>query len=164
MPSQCARPSICCRVINLTAAVVVEGRPAKGPPPVVLSTVHAAKGMEWDAVFVVGVEANLFPHARTLVPAEEGADSPSTGEAAVEEVGATRGRSGVSTMVERYPQFTHPPHSRHVCTSMRRLAKSFMSPLDTPHESSQLSVPAAPQSHCWGPTSIHADPHPPPNP
>jgi superfamily I DNA/RNA helicase len=94
MPSQCARPSMFCRVINPTAAaMVVEGRPAKGPPPVVLSTVHAAKGMEWDAVFVVGVEANLFPHARTLVPAEEGADSPSTGEAAVEEVGATRGRS-----------------------------------------------------------------------
>ena len=54
----------------------------------VLSTVHAAKGMEWDAVFVVGVEANLFPHARTLVPAEEGVDAASAGDgAAVEEVG-----------------------------------------------------------------------------
>jgi DNA helicase II / ATP-dependent DNA helicase PcrA len=30
---------------------------------VVLSTVHSAKGLEWDAVFVVGMEEGVVPHA-----------------------------------------------------------------------------------------------------
>lgn len=30
--------------------------------PVVLSTVHQAKGLEWKVVFIIGVSGNHFPH------------------------------------------------------------------------------------------------------
>jgi DNA helicase-2/ATP-dependent DNA helicase PcrA len=30
--------------------------------PLVLSTIHQAKGLEWKIVFIIGVSANHFPH------------------------------------------------------------------------------------------------------
>lgn len=42
-----------------------------GTPKITLMTVHAAKGLEFDAVFVTGLEENLFPNANArLYPKE----------------------------------------------------------------------------------------------
>ncbi len=44
---------------------------AEGAGRVVLMTLHNAKGLEYDAVFVTGMEEGLFPHQRTLDQPEE---------------------------------------------------------------------------------------------
>ena len=59
-----------------------------------MTTLHGAKGLEWPVVFLVGVEEELLPHARTLYP--QGPDV--VGEVDVSEerrlayVGITRAR------------------------------------------------------------------------
>jgi len=49
------------------------GRPRGGDTEdaVVLSTIHAAKGLEWSAVFVIACEEGALPHARTDDLSEE---------------------------------------------------------------------------------------------
>lgn len=38
---------------------------------VTLMTIHSAKGLEFDYIFVTGLEENLFPHSRTYVDPDE---------------------------------------------------------------------------------------------
>lgn len=39
----------------------------QGDNKITLMTIHAAKGLEFDEVFIVGMEEGLFPHSRTLM-------------------------------------------------------------------------------------------------
>jgi len=38
---------------------------------VTMMTMHAAKGLEYDTIFVIGLEEGLFPHSRSLLDKEE---------------------------------------------------------------------------------------------
>lgn len=39
--------------------------------PLILSTIHQAKGLEWHAVFVIGLAEGLFPHAKSMEDEDE---------------------------------------------------------------------------------------------
>lgn len=41
------------------------------PDAVVLMTIHASKGLEFDRVFMIGMEEGLFPHSRALLAKED---------------------------------------------------------------------------------------------
>jgi superfamily I DNA/RNA helicase len=65
-----------------------------GKDRVTMTTLHGAKGLEWPVVFLVGVEEELLPHARTLYP--QGPDVEGTADVSEERrlayVGITRAR------------------------------------------------------------------------
>jgi DNA helicase-2/ATP-dependent DNA helicase PcrA len=53
------------------AALVSDVDQYKQDAPVTLMTMHAAKGLEFPLVFIVGLEDGLFPHARAATDAAE---------------------------------------------------------------------------------------------
>jgi DNA helicase-2/ATP-dependent DNA helicase PcrA len=48
------------------AALLSDADQVTGDAPVVLMTLHSAKGLEFDRVFLVGLEEGLVPHSRSL--------------------------------------------------------------------------------------------------
>jgi DNA helicase-2/ATP-dependent DNA helicase PcrA len=77
----------------------------------VLSTIHSAKGLEWEAVFVIGLAEGRFPH-QNAGPGEQWEE-----ERRLLYVAATRAR--------RYLYLTYP---RQIMTVERRLRHTVMSP------------------------------------
>ncbi len=53
------------------AALVADTDQYKGDAPVTLMTIHAAKGLEFPLVFIVGMEDGLFPHSRSVTDIAE---------------------------------------------------------------------------------------------
>ena len=55
------------------ASLVADTDGIESSAPVLLMTLHSSKGLEFPAVFLVGVEEELLPHARSLHVPDEGA-------------------------------------------------------------------------------------------
>jgi DNA helicase-2/ATP-dependent DNA helicase PcrA len=57
--------SACKSLEELEAIIAAQAAALRQPPEnaVVLSTIHSAKGLEWDAVFITGMEDGVLPHA-----------------------------------------------------------------------------------------------------
>jgi DNA helicase-2/ATP-dependent DNA helicase PcrA len=57
--------SSCASVEELEVRIAEQSTSRRELPEdaVVLSTIHSAKGLEWDAVFIVGMEEGILPHA-----------------------------------------------------------------------------------------------------
>lgn len=66
---QYTSPSTFLETVSLTGefGARLEGREERDEEPkVVLSTIHQAKGLEWDAVFVINLAEGAFPSSRSL--------------------------------------------------------------------------------------------------
>jgi ATP-dependent exoDNAse (exonuclease V) beta subunit len=63
----------CSSVEELEMRIAEQTQAAKRPHAnsVVLSTVHSAKGLEWNTVFLVGVEDGVMPHGNSVDIKEE---------------------------------------------------------------------------------------------
>jgi DNA helicase-2/ATP-dependent DNA helicase PcrA len=93
--------------------------PDSAPGPVgaaseklILSTIHSAKGLEWDAVFVIGLSEGRFPHQKTVPGGEQWEE-----ERRLLYVAATRAKKQLF--------FTYP---RTIMTPDRKFLNVVMSP------------------------------------
>jgi DNA helicase II / ATP-dependent DNA helicase PcrA len=103
-------------------ALVGDADAAEGGDRVSLMTLHAAKGLEFDAVWMTGLEERVFPHARSLGPpgATDGEADPD--EMAEERrlcyVGMTRARKKLTLTLARcrslFGELRFNPPSRFV--------------------------------------------------
>lgn len=75
----------------------------------ILSTIHSAKGLEWDAVFVIGLAEGRFPHQNT-VPGEQWEE-----ERRLLYVAATRAKK---KLFLTYPQELMTPDRKYIRTVM----------------------------------------------
>jgi DNA helicase-2/ATP-dependent DNA helicase PcrA len=93
----------CSSLEELEAKIAEQSRSLRNPPEdaVVLSTIHSAKGLEWDTVFLVGMEDGVLPHANSEDIEEE---------RRVAYVGVTRARTrlGLTYSTERYGERLKP--------------------------------------------------------
>ena len=73
MDAVIALAQTCASLEQLEMKIAEQSRSLRNPPEraVVLSTVHSAKGLEWDVVFLAGVEDGVLPHVNASDVEEE---------------------------------------------------------------------------------------------
>ncbi len=100
----------------------------------ILSTIHSSKGLEWDAVFVIGLAEGRFPHQKT-VPGEQWEE-----ERRLLYVAATRSRK---QLFLSYP--------RELMTPDRKFLRTVMSPflreINPGLYSTETSLPSPPAGY-----------------
>jgi DNA helicase-2/ATP-dependent DNA helicase PcrA len=93
----------CSSLDELETKTAERSRSLRNPPQnaVLLSTIHSAKGLEWDTVFMIGMEDGVLPHANSEDIEEE---------RRVAYVGVTRARQrlGLTYSDERYGERLGP--------------------------------------------------------
>jgi DNA helicase II / ATP-dependent DNA helicase PcrA len=93
----------CASLEQLEMKIAEQSRSLRNPPQraVVLSTVHSAKGLEWDVVFLAGMEDGVLPH----VNAEDIEE-----ERRIAYVGMTRAKRllGLTYAAERFGERSRP--------------------------------------------------------
>lgn len=129
---------------ELEERIAEQSRSLRDPPPnaIILSTIHSAKGLEWDTVFLVGVEDGVLPHGNCKDIEEE---------RRVAYVGMTRARRrlGLTYSAERYGEKSRPSpflfeiagkEPRHICiwTGPRYPGANDLLPLPTASERQRL--------------------------
>jgi DNA helicase II / ATP-dependent DNA helicase PcrA len=105
-----------CRSLQELETKIAEQSAALRKAPgdaVVLSTIHSAKGLEWDVVFMVGVEEGVLPHANNDDVEEE---------RRVAYVGVTRAKRllGLTYASVRYGQDSRPSQFLHEIAGKER--------------------------------------------
>jgi DNA helicase-2/ATP-dependent DNA helicase PcrA len=140
------------------SALVSETDKVTDQAPVVLMTFHAAKGLEFDSVFLVGLEEGLVPHSRSL-----------TGDEALEEerrlcyVGMTR---AMGRLYLTHAQSRQVFGQRRLAEPSRFLTEVADMPLErtggvrtfaAPARSSVLPFPSRPRAHESAPAAPGPD-------
>jgi DNA helicase-2/ATP-dependent DNA helicase PcrA len=90
--------------LSLLSGVDTDNNPAKQPDEkeaVTLTTTHQAKGLEWQAVFVVWMADGMFPHSRAI---EDGGDEALEEERRLFYVAVTRAKD---ELYLTYPLINH---------------------------------------------------------
>jgi len=107
-----------------------------------LMTMHSAKGLEFDTVFLVGMEEGLFPHSRSLIKPEEMEE-----ERRLCYVGITRAKRKVyltwATRRHLYGSLQANPPSRFLEEIPEELVEDLTRPKMTVDEEIRLSVKVA---------------------
>ncbi|MDC0344662.1 UvrD-helicase domain-containing protein [Alphaproteobacteria bacterium] len=117
-------------------SLVMDAQNDQALDKVTLMTVHAAKGLEFDKVFLAGWEEGLFPHNRSL---EESGDAGLEEERRLAYVGLTRAR--------KQAIITHAANRRHYKGWQAMIPSRFLQELPQEHIDVQTLAVSQPSSY-----------------
>ncbi|MGA1979292.1 MAG: UvrD-helicase domain-containing protein [Sedimentisphaerales bacterium] len=113
---------------------------------VALMTLHTAKGLEFENVFIVGVEEGLLPHERSIADLSAVAEAKADNENELEEerrlffVGITRAKSGLYISFAQYRKIRGQ--------QLRTIPSQFLFELGLDFTESGNVIPAQAEIHC----------------